>query len=148
MQRLRFLMLGAELLARPLEVVEHRQDLAQGAAGDLQAQIVVVPALTLAEVVEISSQTHVLAVEVVVLGPQGTELGFQLGNALGGRVGLGRLGLVIRGRRLALGLGRLPQIAGRLVGALVVGRLGNRCRCLQIRSDTGFGAHRRISTHG
>jgi hypothetical protein len=51
---------------------------------------------------------------------------------------------VISGRRLALGLGHLRLIAG----SLVVGRLGNRWRCLQIRSDIGFGAHRRISTHG
>ena len=37
MQRLGFLMLGIQLLPRPVEVVDHRQNLTQGGAGDLEA---------------------------------------------------------------------------------------------------------------
>jgi hypothetical protein len=36
----------------------------------------------------------------------------------------------------------------RIAGVQVFSRLGGWLRCLQILSDTGFGAHRGISTHG
>ena len=68
MQGLGLLVLGIELLASPIEVVDHRQDFTEGRAGDLEAQIVAVATLALAEIVKIGGQSHVLATEGLMLG--------------------------------------------------------------------------------
>jgi hypothetical protein len=75
---LSLLMLGVELLAGPIKIVHHRQDFSEGGAGDLQALILTVPGLALAEIIEVSRQAHVLAVEVVVLAFKGDQFGLQL----------------------------------------------------------------------
>ena len=84
MQALGFLGLGIELLASPIEVVDHRQDLAEGVAGDLEAQILLIAALALPEVVEISGDPHVLLAQGLVLQPQGSQFGLQLLQPGGG----------------------------------------------------------------
>jgi hypothetical protein len=85
MEALGLLTLGIELLAGPVEVIDHRQDLAEGAAGDLDAEIVLVPALALAEVVEIGGDPHVLLLHALVFRAQGGQLGLKGLEAVCGR---------------------------------------------------------------
>ena len=82
MDGLRLLGLRIELLAGPLEIIHHRQDLAEGGAGDLQALILLITALALAEVIEVGGDAHVLAAQGLMLGPQGLQLTFQLPEPL------------------------------------------------------------------
>lgn len=82
MQRLGFLMLGIQLLPCPVEVIDHQQSLTQGGAGDLKAQVFAVAALALAEVVQVGSQTHVLAVEGLMLCLECRELDSQIGTLI------------------------------------------------------------------
>ena len=101
-QALGFLVLGIKLLAGPLEVVHHRQDLAEGGAGDLQALVLLVAGLALAEVVDIGGNPHGLGAQTLVLAAQGRKFRLQLllpgaGNrpslagpvALAARIGIG-----------------------------------------------------------
>ena len=139
-------MLGAELLAGPLKVIHHRQDLRHVGAGDLQLQIIPVAALTLAEIIEIGGHPHVLAAQVLVFGLQGSEFSLQLAQAVtalgpGGIGGIGGGGSLLSGR-LARGLRRGIARGGRVGRAAagggvrrgggslrrIVGELGNRCR--------------------
>jgi hypothetical protein len=76
------LALGVELLAGAVEVVDHRQDLAEGAAGDLDARIFLIPTLALAEVVEIGGHPHVLPAQTFVLRLKGGQTGLQFGHAI------------------------------------------------------------------
>jgi hypothetical protein len=75
-------MLGVELLAGAIEIVHHWQDLTEGGAGDLQALILAVTGLALAEIVEVGRQTHVLAIEVVVLALECAQFCRQLGGSV------------------------------------------------------------------
>ena len=83
-----------QLLACALKVIDHGQDLAQGAAGELQLEIFRIPLLTLAEVVEISRDAHVLAAHGLVLLAQSRELSLQRGRAI---ASLGCSGRGLRG---------------------------------------------------
>ena len=94
MQGLSLFTLRIQLLAGALKVVDHGQDLAQGAAGELQLEIFGIPLLTLAEVVEISRDAHVLAAHGLVLLAQSRELSLQRGGAI---TALGRSFRGIRG---------------------------------------------------
>ena len=67
MQRLSLVPLRIQLLSSPLEVVHHRQDLAEGGADQLLTDVVLIPDLSLAEVVEIRCDAHVLALQRLVL---------------------------------------------------------------------------------
>ena len=107
MQGLGLLVLGVELLTGPIKVVNDRQDLAEGAAGDLQPLILKIAALTLAVIVEIGRQAHVLAVEIVVLLPELGEFGLELGHP-----------------RLGVGTGRGALIRCTAAGSARIGRSG------------------------
>ena len=113
-------MLGVELLARSLEVVDHREDLGHGGTGDLQLQVLLVAALALAVVVEISRNAHVLTSQALVLGLKGGELPLQLpqwllaGRGLPRSNGLlARIGLSGDGRAGIPGSGTAAFLRGR-----------------------------------
>ena len=104
MKSLSLFALRIELLTGALEVVDNREDLAQGRADQLLTQIILIPALTLAEIIEISGDPHVLTLQSVVFGTQGLQLLLQLLQALGrihircGRTRLNRRFLDFGGR--------------------------------------------------
>ena len=110
MQVLGLLALGSELLAGAIEIVDDRQDLAEGGTGDLQLQVVVVAALTLAEVVEVGGDAHVLAAQALVFALQGSQLSLELLNPI--RVG----GLDRRRRARWLGTGHDAVVIPGLTG--------------------------------
>ena len=62
--------LRIELLTSTLEVVDNRKDLTQRRANQLLTQIILISALTLAEIIEISRDSHVLTLQGVVFCTQ------------------------------------------------------------------------------
>ena len=101
MERLSLLTFRIQLLPSTLEVVHHRQDFTERGADQLLTHVVLVPALTLAEVVEIRCDPHVLALQRLVLLLQGLKLLFQLLQTLS-RIRQGCVGGRFSGDNLGL----------------------------------------------
>jgi hypothetical protein len=66
------------LLAGAIKIIDDWQDLTQGAAGDLQTQILLISGLTFAVVVKIGGDAHVLSPQRLMLATQGRQLGLHL----------------------------------------------------------------------
>ena len=74
MKRLGFFSLRIKLLTSAIEVINNREDFSQGAAGDLQLQVVLIPALTFAEIVKVGRDAHVLTTQGFVFLAEGAVL--------------------------------------------------------------------------
>ena len=101
MECLSLLTLRIQLLPSALEVVHHRQDFTERGTDQLLTNVVLVTALTLAEVVEIRCDPHVLALQRLVLLLQGVQLLLQLLQTIG-RVRQGCIGGGFSGDNLGL----------------------------------------------
>ena len=120
---LRLLTLGIELLASAIEIINNRQYLAQGVASDLQAQVFLIAGLSLAVIVEICRNAHVLRAEHLVLALQGCQL--HLSRLLPLVGGGGRLVSPLGG---VLGSWRIGSLGGRFSGGWGLSGLLDRFR--------------------